>query len=117
MHYRDNWQGTPYKAQLVTQDKSTALLYKKYLDEFGMVSSEVLISGPDDREGNEEVDEENMPAVQQFWKKMMAKHGSEGQYNKNVINAFQERRRNRKSSSSWTSCLPGSTLRGTPSST
>lgn len=89
MHYRDNWQGTPYKAQLVTQDKSTALLYKKYLDEFGMVSSEVLISGPDDREGNEEVDEENMPAVQQFWKKMMAKHGSEDQYNKNLINSFK----------------------------
>ena len=89
LHYRDNWQGTPYKAQLVTQDKSTALLYKKFLDEFGMVSSEVLISGPDDREGNEEVDEENLPAVQQFWKKMMAKHGSEDQYNKNVINAFK----------------------------
>ncbi len=89
VHYRDNWQGTPYKAQLVTQDKSTALLYKKYLDEFGLVSSEVLISGPDDREGNEEVEEENLPAVIVFWKKMMAKHGSEEQYNKNVINAFK----------------------------
>src|SRR5206468_8079769 len=89
MHYRDNWQGTPYKAQLVTQDKSTALLYKKYLDEFGKVSSDVLISGPDDREGNEEVEEENLPAVQQFWKKMMAKHGSEEQYNKNIINSFK----------------------------
>lgn len=89
MHYKDTWQGTPYKAQLVTQDKSTALLYKKYLDEFGLVSSEVLISGPDDREGNEEVDEDNLPAVIVFWKKMMAKHGSEEQYNKNVINAFK----------------------------
>lgn len=89
VHYRDNWQGTPYKAQLVTQDKSTALLYKKYLDEFGLVSSEVLISGPDDREGNEEVEEENLPAVIVFWKKMMAKHGSEEQYNKNLINAFK----------------------------
>jgi type I restriction enzyme R subunit len=89
MHFRDTWQGTPYKAQLVTQDKSTALLYKKYLDEFDMVSSEVLISGPDDREGNEEVDEENLPAVQQFWKKMMARHGSEDQYNKNLIAGFK----------------------------
>jgi len=89
MHYRDNWQGTPYKAQLVTQDKSTALLYKKYLDEFGMVTSEVLISGPDTREGNEEVEEENIPAVQQFWKRMMVKHGSEDQYNKNIINSFK----------------------------
>jgi type I restriction enzyme R subunit len=89
LHFRDNWQGTPYKAQLVTQDKSTALLYKKFLDEFDMVSSEVLISGPDDREGNEDVDEENMPLVQQFWKRMMAKHGSEQQYNKNIINGFK----------------------------
>jgi type I restriction enzyme R subunit len=89
LHFRDNWQGTPYKAQLVTQDKATALLYKKYLDEFGMVSSEVLISGPDDREGNEEVDETKPPEVQQFWKKMMAKHGSESQYNKNLINGFK----------------------------
>ena len=37
-HFRDNWQGTPYKAQLVAQDKATALLYKRFLDEFGMVS-------------------------------------------------------------------------------
>lgn len=90
LHFRDNWQSTPYKAQLVTQDKATALLYKQYLDEFGMVSSDVLISPPDDREGNEEVDEENLPAVQQFWKKMMARHGSEEQYNKNVITGFKD---------------------------
>lgn len=89
LHYRDNWQGTPYRAQLVTQDKSTALLYKRNLDEFGIVSSEVLISGPDDREGNEEVDEENPPAIQQIWKKMMSKHGSEDQNNKNIINGFK----------------------------
>ncbi len=73
----------------MTQDKATALLYQKYLAEFGMVSSDVLISGPDDREGNEEVDEENLPAVQQFWKKMMARHGSEVRYNKNLINGFK----------------------------
>lgn len=91
LHYRDNWQGTPYKAQLVTQDKASALLYKKFLDEFGMVSSAVLISAPDDREGNEEVEvnEEDLPEIQQFWKKMMAKHGSEDLYNKNVINGFK----------------------------
>lgn len=91
LHYRDNWQGTKYKAQLVTQDKKTALLYQRFLEEFGMVSSEVLISGPDDREGNEEVeiDEDDLPAIQKFWRKMMNKHGSEDQYNKNVINGFK----------------------------
>lgn len=91
LHFRDNWQGTPYKAQLVTQDKATALLYHRFLEEFGFVSSAVLISGPDDREGNEEVeiDEEDLPEIQRFWKKMMVKHGSEDQYNKNIINAFK----------------------------
>lgn len=90
VHYRDNWQGTPYKAQLVTQDKSTALMYKKFLDEFGMVTSEVLISGPDTREGNEEVDETDTTGVQAFWKKMMNRFGNEDTYNKQIINSFKK---------------------------
>ena len=53
-HYRDNWQGTGFKGQLVASDKATALLYKQFLDEFDMVSSEVLISPPDEREGEED---------------------------------------------------------------
>jgi type I restriction enzyme R subunit len=89
VHFRDNWQGTPFKAQLVTQDKSTALLYKKYLDEFGLVTSDVLISGPDTREGNEEVEETNPDGIQAFWKKMMTRFGNEDNYNKQIINAFK----------------------------
>ncbi len=89
-HYRDNWQGTPYKAQLVAQDKSTALLYKHYLDEFGMVNSEVLISPPDDQQGNEGVEGDNPQAVQAFWKRMMARFGSEKEYKRQLINAFKQ---------------------------
>ncbi|MCL4473786.1 MAG: HsdR family type I site-specific deoxyribonuclease [Actinobacteria bacterium] len=88
-HFRDNWQGTGFKGQLVAQDKATALLYKQYLDEFGMVSSEVLISGPDEREGEEDLYRENKEAVQRFWKAAMQRYGSEQQYNKQVINAFK----------------------------
>ena len=50
-HFSQTWKGTPFKAQLVAPDKATALLYKRFLDEFGKVTSEVLISGPDEREG------------------------------------------------------------------
>ncbi len=89
VHYRDNWQGTPYKAQLVAQDKSTALLYKKFLDEFGIVKSEVVISAPDDRKGNEEVDGDDPEAVQAFWKKMMSRFGSEKEYKRQLINSFK----------------------------
>ncbi len=88
-HFKNNWQDTPFKGQLVTQGKETALLYKKYLDEFGMVSSEVLISGPDEREGEEDIYKENKEEVVHFWKAMMAKYGSEKEYNKQIINAFK----------------------------
>ncbi len=88
-HFRDNWQGTPYKAQLVAQDKKTALLYHRFLEDFGLVSSEVLISGPDEREGEEDVHEESRDAIKTFWKKMMAKYGGEKEYNRQVISAFK----------------------------
>ena len=88
-HFYDNWQGAPYKAQLVAQDKATALLYKRFLDEFDMVSSEVVISGPDDREGEADVYEESRDKVKVFWKKKMAKYGSEKEYNRQIISAFK----------------------------
>lgn len=89
VHYRDNWKATGFKAQLVTQGKTTALMYKKFLDEFGMVTSEVLISGPDDREGEDDPAEETSDVVKQFWKKMMTRFGTEREYNKQVIEAFK----------------------------
>lgn len=90
-HFQKNFQNKVAgpKGQLVAQDKATALLYKKYLDEFGMVSSEVLISPPDEKEGDLE-SEEDHPTVQNFWKKMMQKFGSEKEYNRIVIDAFKD---------------------------
>ena len=54
-HYRANWQGSGFKAQLVAPGKISAIKYREFLNEIGMVSSEVLISSPDMREGYEEV--------------------------------------------------------------
>lgn len=91
LHFKENWKGTPYKAQLVAPYKTTALLYKKYLDEFGLVTSEVLISAPDDRTGHQEVEGSisDQPEVQRFWTKMMSRYGSEDNYNKTIINSFK----------------------------
>lgn len=88
-HYSQNWQGTGFKAQVTAPSKLVALKYKGFLDEFGKVKSEVLISGPDTREDNDQVDEVDTGEVRAFWKKMMAKYGSEGEYNKQLINAFK----------------------------
>ncbi|MEZ4601825.1 MAG: HsdR family type I site-specific deoxyribonuclease, partial [Syntrophotaleaceae bacterium] len=57
-HFRSNWQGTGFKAQLVAPNKASALKYNAYLNEIGIVSSEVVISPPDMREGYEETDDE-----------------------------------------------------------
>jgi type I restriction enzyme R subunit len=88
-HYDNFWKGTGFKAQLVAPDKATALLYKKFLDEFRLVSSEVLISAPDTREGETDVDESNKSEVVTFWKRVLDKYGTEKQYNKLLINAFK----------------------------
>jgi type I restriction enzyme R subunit len=88
-HFRANWQGTGFKAQLVTPDKDTALRYHRFLDEIGFVSSEVVISPPDARLGYEEVEGEPTEAVHKFWQKMMQRYGSEEEYNKQLINQFK----------------------------
>ena len=88
-HYSQNWQATGFKAQLAAPSKRAALKYKQFLDEFGKVSSEVVISAPDTREENEDVDEVDSEEVRAFWKKMMAKYGSEKKYNAQIINAFK----------------------------
>ena len=38
-HFRDTFQGTPFKGQLVAPNKATALLYKEFLDDLGEVTS------------------------------------------------------------------------------
>jgi type I restriction enzyme, R subunit len=88
-HFADTWQGTGFKGQLVAQDKATALLYKKYLDEYGRVTSEVLISAPDDREGDDDVLEDNKSEVVRFWRSVVTKYGNEKAYNDQIIDAFK----------------------------
>lgn len=87
-HFKQNFQGTGFKAQLATSSKATALKYKKYLDDFGVITSEVIISAPDTREGNEEVDNTKDPEIEAFWKRMMERFGSEDKYNDELIAQF-----------------------------
>ncbi len=88
-HYRTAWQGTGFKAQLVAPGKAAALKYHEHLKNIGYVSSEVVISAPDTREGFEETDEEPTDEVVKFWQKMMKRYGSEEEYNKQIINQFK----------------------------
>lgn len=92
-HFRDNWQGkTPFKGQLVCDKKVNAIKYKEYLDEIGIVSSEVLISSIDEREGEDSAYEKSTEKVNQFWKKMINEHGNAKSYEKNIINRFKNQK-------------------------
>lgn len=88
-HFRANWQGTGFKAQLVAPSKSAALKYLQFLQEIGTVTTEVVISGPDTREGHDEVNEGPTDEVGKFWDKMMKRFGSEEEYTKQIINQFK----------------------------
>ena len=88
-HYTDNWQGTGFKAMLVTPKKRVAILYKKYLDEIGKVTSEVLITAPDDREGEDSAYGDTAQEVKDFWKRMMDEHGTPQKYQENLISRFK----------------------------
>jgi type I restriction enzyme R subunit len=89
LHYRDNWKGTPFKGQLVCDKKLSALKYKQFLDEIGIVSTEVLISSPDDREGEDSAYGETSDIEKSFWKKMMDEHGNAKRYEKTIISRFK----------------------------
>jgi len=88
LHYAMTYQGTGQKGQLVAPDKATALLYRKYFDEFAQIRAEVLISSPQvtsEGEGSGEASDEEKA----FWETMMDRYGSEDKYNKQLINAFK----------------------------
>ena len=88
-HYRQHWQGTGFKAQLVAPSKAAAVRFKEVLDEIGHVTSEIIISPPDENEGNEEVDVESKDLVRRFWSLMMARYKSEDAYNRDIIEGFK----------------------------
>jgi len=92
LHFRDNWQGTPFKAQLVCDKKINAIRYKEFLDEIGIVTSEVLISSIDEREGEDSAYEKSTEKENRFWKRMMDEHGNSKTYEKNLISRFKNQK-------------------------
>jgi hypothetical protein len=77
------------KGQVATDSKLDAIRYKKALDDTGLVTSAIVISPPDTREGNAEVDEDKLPEVQKWWKQTVLSHGLDAEtYEKQVVADF-----------------------------
>ena len=89
-HFEENFKAlnNGLKGQLATDSKLSAIRYKKALDATGKVTSAVVISPPDTREGHEDVDESELPEVQQWWKDNV--HDEPEEYERKIIEDFGE---------------------------
>jgi type I restriction enzyme, R subunit len=89
-HFKENFKdlAKDLKGQLATDSKLSAIRYKKSLDSTGFVSSAVIISPPDTREGHDNVDETELPEVQEWWKRNIT--GSVEEYERKTIEDFSE---------------------------
>ena len=87
-HFSENIKklGMGLKGQVATDSKLDAIRYKHALDQTGLVTSAVVISPPDTREGNTEIDEDTLPEVQKWWKQNVGTD-AEG-YEKQVLREF-----------------------------
>lgn len=77
------------KGQLACDSKASAIKYKKYLDEAGLFESAVVMSPPDTREGNTDVDEMTAPEVTQWWKVNVGNQDEQA-YTKHLIERFDK---------------------------
>lgn len=90
LHFEANFKSLKLglKGQLATDSKLSAVRYKKALDATGKVSSAVIISPPDTREGHQDVDESEVPEVQQWWKDNVKTDAED--YERQVLEDFSE---------------------------
>lgn len=88
VHFSENFKKLDLglKGQVATDRKLDAIRYKKHLDATGLVTSAIVISAPDTREGNTEVDESTMPEVQKWWKDNVGNNAEN--YERQVLEDF-----------------------------
>ncbi|UXN05114.1 type I restriction endonuclease subunit R [Bartonella sp. HY406] len=87
-HFDENFKqlSSPLKGQLAVDGKISAIRYKKALDDTGLVTSAIIISPPETREGHEEINVTQLPLVQQWWKDNIK--GNAETYERETIEAF-----------------------------
>lgn len=89
-HYRENFQGTtPFKGQIVCNSKRTAVKYFEAIRQIGKVSCALVISPPDDREGEETAYGKTSDEVKAFWHAMMDQYGNSKNYEESIIRQFK----------------------------
>src|SRR5690625_2927602 len=89
-HFFDNYktQGSQFKAMLATNSRIEAIRYLEALEELGDLNCAVVISPPDEREGHDEVGVASKDKIQNFWKIMMERYGTQERYENAIKEEF-----------------------------
>lgn len=88
LHFIEGFKNTGFNAMLACNFKKDAVRYQKCFEEFGDLTTAVVISAPDMREGNTDIDESTDDMVIAFWNKMMAQYGNADDYEDALKNKF-----------------------------
>lgn len=83
-HFVEGYKSTGFKAMLACNFKKDAIRYQKCFEQFGDLTTAVVISAPDMREGIDEVDESSDVLVVSFWNKMMEQYGNADEYEETI---------------------------------
>lgn len=87
-HYIEGYQNTGFRAMLATNYKRDAVRYLECFEQFGDLTSAVVISPPDLRESVDDVDEGSDDKVIAYWNKMMKQYGDADHYEEATKNKF-----------------------------
>ena len=87
-HFTESIKDTGMKAMLATNFKRDAIRYLEAFEMLGELNCAVVISAPDEREGEDDILSETDDKVLAYWKKMMKQYGSEEKYEEAIRNKF-----------------------------
>ncbi|HBH96142.1 MAG TPA: DEAD/DEAH box helicase [Ruminococcaceae bacterium] len=87
-HFVEGYKNTGFKAMLACNYKKDAIRYQKCFELFDDLTTAVVISAPDMREGNTDIDESADELVVSFWNKMMKQYGNADEYEETIKNKF-----------------------------
>ena len=86
-HFSKMWKGKGFKGQLAVTSIATAFKYKKYFDELGEISAEVVVSPIDDRQDHKDIQEDET-AWQKHERMVKENFGTHKNYEKEIIGKF-----------------------------
>lgn len=87
-HFLNGYKSTGFKAMLACNFKKDSVRYQKCFEQMGDLTTAVVISPPDMREGYGEVDESTDNQVITFWNKMMTQFTDADDYEDTLKNKF-----------------------------